>query len=600
MPFSYNSYTGDGSTEFAITFNYLTETVVVDAEPKGIEVHLNAIRQNSGYTIDTSLNKVTFTTAPETGVNIKILRVTPRGKADRLVDFADGTIITEAQLDSMGLQLLYIAQEAFEQSNSGGGGAPIYLPYNEEGPYWDAVQGGATQTIKNLKLPVSDDAASTKKYVDDVATWGISGVPQQWTFTADGTTNTFTLLDGPYIEEEMLVVAIDGALQIPNTDFNVSQDDVSSILIFDATPGADTTINVQNFGKMRFLDGVNLADGSVTTAKLDQTVGTEAVDTVTIRDDAVTIAKIADKSVDFARLNDLGFTADSNSNSTPRYMQNPPGVDNVEMDVLRYADMVDFHTGVRTNRLNEMAVPNANVSWNSKKIISLATPTSNSDAATKKYVDDEVLAAYGEPDLVKLKAVELGVSSTTFEITGWEDNSLYAAYEFECTRFTHQGEGSDNAFISMHFRDENNVWVEDDDDGYGVLWVVNTPLASAFAVDCTESGGGSASTYMGAAGWNYFKLQLHTNRRSENLTQQVLSTGHGSAGLQYNTIATVRPGGYAASYAFYNILTSFLARPQHAITGIRFKVSVNARNNVFDGRHKIDAGARVTVYGRAF
>lgn len=47
----------------------------------------------------------------------------------------------------------------------------------------------------------------------------------------------------------------------------------------------------------------------------------------------------------------------------------------------------DFDAQVRTNRLDQMAAPTAPVSLNSQKITNLATPTADSDAATKAYVD---------------------------------------------------------------------------------------------------------------------------------------------------------------------------------------------------------------------
>jgi hypothetical protein len=50
----------------------------------------------------------------------------------------------------------------------------------------------------------------------------------------------------------------------------------------------------------------------------------------------------------------------------------------------------DFDTQVRTSRLDQMAAPTGSVSVNSQKITSLATPTSNADAATKLYVDTKV------------------------------------------------------------------------------------------------------------------------------------------------------------------------------------------------------------------
>jgi len=50
----------------------------------------------------------------------------------------------------------------------------------------------------------------------------------------------------------------------------------------------------------------------------------------------------------------------------------------------------DFDTQVRTNRLDQMAAPTGSVSLNSQKITSLATPTDNTDASTKAYVDTSI------------------------------------------------------------------------------------------------------------------------------------------------------------------------------------------------------------------
>jgi len=61
----------------------------------------------------------------------------------------------------------------------------------------------------------------------------------------------------------------------------------------------------------------------------------------------------------------------------------------VDTDIpsLTAAKISDFDTQVRTSRLDQMAAPSASVSLNSQKITGLATPTADTDAATKAYVD---------------------------------------------------------------------------------------------------------------------------------------------------------------------------------------------------------------------
>lgn len=50
----------------------------------------------------------------------------------------------------------------------------------------------------------------------------------------------------------------------------------------------------------------------------------------------------------------------------------------------------DFDTQVRTNRLDQLSAPTADVSFNSQRITNLANPTAATDAATKGYVDAAV------------------------------------------------------------------------------------------------------------------------------------------------------------------------------------------------------------------
>ena len=73
----------------------------------------------------------------------------------------------------------------------------------------------------------------------------------------------------------------------------------------------------------------------------------------------------------------------------------------------------DFDAGVRTNRLNELTVPNAAVDVNSQKITNLALCTANTDAASKAYVDS-VAQALDVKDSVVVATTGNGAISTAY------------------------------------------------------------------------------------------------------------------------------------------------------------------------------------------
>jgi len=61
-----------------------------------------------------------------------------------------------------------------------------------------------------------------------------------------------------------------------------------------------------------------------------------------------------------------------------------------DIPTLTSSKISDFDTQVRTNRLDQMAAPTGSVSMNSQKITGLATPSSDTDAVNKIYVDNAI------------------------------------------------------------------------------------------------------------------------------------------------------------------------------------------------------------------
>jgi hypothetical protein len=144
----------------------------------------------------------------------------------------------------------------------------------------------------------------------------------------------------------------------------------------------------------KILDGTivagDLADGAVTSAKiLDGTIvdgdvsATAAIAKTKLNlGGTITSADLVDGTIVASDIADGTITA-AKMVSDPYARANHTGTQTA-------STVSDFNTAVRTNRLDQMAAPTGSVSLNSQKVTSLATPTDNTDAATKAYVDTKV------------------------------------------------------------------------------------------------------------------------------------------------------------------------------------------------------------------
>ena len=100
MALSYVTYTGNGSqTDFTFPFNYLATTDVF--------VFVNDV--STAFTwINTS--SIRLAVAPASGLSVQVRRVTQKVSAP--VNFTDGAVLLETDLDALSTYALYVAQEA--------------------------------------------------------------------------------------------------------------------------------------------------------------------------------------------------------------------------------------------------------------------------------------------------------------------------------------------------------------------------------------------------------------------------------------------------------------------------------------------------------
>jgi len=145
MAYSYKQYPGDGTTDtFSITFSYLN-------------------RDHIGVTVDGVATSFTFVTdftvqitpVPAVSSVVEVRRITPRDK--RIVDFSDGSMLGEIDLDDSALQSFFISQETLDDSES--------TMKEGSSTHFDAK----SKRIENLADPVADTDAATKQSVLSLA-----------------------------------------------------------------------------------------------------------------------------------------------------------------------------------------------------------------------------------------------------------------------------------------------------------------------------------------------------------------------------------------------------------------------------------------------
>ena len=249
-----------GQSNFTFAFPYIAKEhihVYVDS----VETLLFTFSSDFVVTLDTAL---------PVDSTVRVQRLTP--SVEPLVDFSNGAVLGETDLDLSTLQVLYIMQETAD-ADALNALRSLRVPLTEG----SVSELPSVSTRKNTFLYFDGSGQPTAQVPILGDTLAFTPIIQ--VFSGDDVTTTFTMGSAPGAAASV-VCAISGVLQQPGTDFNVSGLD---IVFTTAPPLGISNIAVQLFGVSRLVDTVPwtgiqgskdiLALGGSTTRSLETQFG---------------------------------------------------------------------------------------------------------------------------------------------------------------------------------------------------------------------------------------------------------------------------------------------------------------------------------------
>jgi len=254
MAITYVDYTATaGQTDFDFTFPYL--------EDEHVKVEINGAETTDFTIVATPSTKVVLDSGATAGANVRVRRRSAPNQ--NLVDFVNGSVLTESELDLAYRHNRYLSEEIAELNDQS-------LQKESGGTEWDALG----LRIQNVGTATDTTDAVTKLYVDNKIAQVSSGAtqpPLKWVFSAiSGTNNTYTVTGAEVLGDTAYEVSIDGLIKEPTVEYTVDPNTDTLTIIPNTTNGQDIVVIQRGFGvAVTGTVGTNsLLDGSVTNAKL--------------------------------------------------------------------------------------------------------------------------------------------------------------------------------------------------------------------------------------------------------------------------------------------------------------------------------------------
>ena len=273
--FDYEANADRISNGFPVAFDYL--------EDEHVTVEVNGVENTDTELTTSTPVKVKLLSGVTAGQNVRVRRKSQPNT--NLVDFVNGSVLTESELDRAYLHNRYLAEEISELNDAS-------LQEEQGGTNWDAKN----KRIKNVGTPTATTDASTKDYVDakvNQVSTGASSPPTKWVFTGNAGANTTYSVTGAEVNGDTSYdVSIDGAVKEPTTDYTVDPDTDTLTIVPALSGGEDIVVIERGFG-------VAITTGTIGTSQISN----DSISLSKMKANSVDSDQYVDGSIDLEHLN---------------------------------------------------------------------------------------------------------------------------------------------------------------------------------------------------------------------------------------------------------------------------------------------------------